>query len=251
MLRRLFVGILLAVLAPALAQTGPTVFAAASLADALRELDAAWQARGNLALRLNLAASSTLARQIEAGAGADLFISADEAWMDHLQARGLIVAETRVSPIGNTLVLVAPPGSGASVALVPGLDLRAALGPRGRLAVADPAHVPAGRYAQQALTALGAWPGVAPLLARAENVRAALLLVERGEAPLGIVYGTDAAASAGVRVVATFPHGSHAPVSYPFAIVTGRDSPRARLLLAFLTGPEARPVWQRHGFAAP
>lgn len=236
-------------LAPARAAPQPlTVMAAVSLADALRELCQAWAARGNPAPRLSLAASSALARQIEQGAPADLFASADEAWMDYLQERGLILPGTRVSPIGNRLVLIAPADQPGGVAPAPGADLLARLGPRGRLAVADPAHVPAGRYAEQALRALGLWDGLAPRLARAENVRAALLLVERGEAPLGIVYATDAAASPGVRALGAFPDGSHAPVAYPFALTRHGDRPEARSLLAFLTGPEAAPVWRRFGF---
>jgi molybdate transport system substrate-binding protein len=233
---------------------GVTVFAAASLTDALRALAQEWGGvRGNAAPRLSFAASSALARQIEQGAPADLFLSADEPWMDYVQQRGLILPETRVSPIGNALVLVAPASAGAaptSVALARGgTDLAALLGPGGRLATGDPAHVPVGRYAQAALSWMGQWDAVAPRLARADNVRAALLLVERGEAPLGIVYATDAAASQEVRVVGTFPAGSHPPITYPFALTRrAAGSAAARDLLAFLTGPEAAPTWQRFGF---
>lgn len=232
------------------AQTPVTVFAAASLADAMRLLAAEWAARGHPAPRISLAASSTLARQIEQGAGADLFLSADEGWMDHLQQRNLILAETRRSPIGNALALVTPADQPRQVTLARGTDLLALLGPRGRLAVGDPAHVPAGRYAQAALEWMGQWAALAPRLARAENVRAALLLVERGEAPFGIVYSTDAAASAGVALAGLFPPGSHPPVTYPFALTRrAADNAAARAFLDFLAGPEAAPTWRRLGFS--
>jgi molybdate transport system substrate-binding protein len=257
--RRALLAALLAAPAWRAAQAQPgaaplTVFAAASLSEALRELAAQWAAQGHPAPRLSLAASSALARQIEQGAGADLFLSADEPWMDHLQARGLIVESTRVSPIGNRLVLVAPAGPGQPVDLRRGTDLAALLGPGGRLAVGDPAHVPAGRYAQAALQWLGQWEALLPRLARAENVRAALLLVERGEAPLGIVYATDAAASRRVRVVGSFPPGSHEPITYPFAVTrhaqqSPQHSAQAHAFHAVLSGAAAHPVWQRHGFS--
>lgn len=234
---------------PARAQAPVTVFAAASLADAMRLVGAEWAARGQPAPRVSLAASSTLARQIEQGAAADLFLSADEAWMDHLQQRNLILTETRRSPIGNALALITPADQPRPVALAPGTDLLALLGPRGRLAVGDPAHVPAGRYAQAALDWLGQWQALAPRLARAENVRAALLLVERGEAPFGIVYATDAAASARVAVAGMFPAGSHPPVTYPFALTRrAAGNAAARAFLDFLAGPEAAPTWRRLGF---
>ncbi len=234
---------------PARAQEPVTVFAAASLTDALRALAAEWQSRGRPAPRLSLAASSALARQIEQGAPADLFMSADEAWADYLQQRNLLADGTRSSPIGNSLVLVAPASAARPVALAQGTDLAALLGPGGRIATGDPAHVPAGRYAQAALTWMGQWDAIAPRLARADNVRSALLLVERGEAPFGIVYATDAAGS-GVRIVGTFPAGSHPPVTYPFALTRRAEgNAGARALLAFLTGPEAAPAWQRFGFS--
>ena len=250
--------LLLAALAgsPALAQPAAplTVFAAASLQDALRALEPAWRAAapGNAPVRLSSAASSTLARQIEQGAPADLFLSADEPWMDYVAQRGLILAETRVSPLGNALVLVAPADSPvAPFRIGPGTDLAALLGRQGRLATGDPAHVPAGIYARAALESLGQWAAIAPRLARAENVRAALLLVERGEAPLGIVYRTDAQATAGVKLLGSFPPGSHPPITYPFA-VTRRAAGRAAAsaLLAFLAGPGAAGTWRRFGFTA-
>ncbi len=250
MLRRTILAAALA--RPAAAQEPVTAFAAASLQDGLRALGAAWAARGNAPPRFSFAASSALARQVEQGAPADLFMSADEAWMDYLQARGLIVEGTRTAALGNALVLVAPAASAAQVALGRGADLLALLGPGGRIAAGDPAHVPAGRYAQAALEWLGQWPALAPRLARADNVRAALLLVERGEAPLGIVYATDAAASRGVRVLAAFPAESHPPIAYPFALTRrAAGNAAARDFLAFALSPAAAATWQRLGFTLP
>ena len=220
-----------------------TVFAAASLTNALQEIVA-----GRTDVRFSFAASSTLARQIEQGAAADLFLSADEAWMDYLVQRGLIAPETRIAPLSNALVLVAPAGQAKPVTLAPGLDLAALLGPGGRLVTGDPAHVPVGRYARQALEKLGLWAVAESRLARAENVRAALLLVERGEAPYGIVYSTDAAITRKVKVVATFPADSHPPISYPMAVVKSRDGPAARALLAELSGPAAKAIYAKNGF---
>lgn len=232
------------------AQEPLTIFAAASLQDAMRDLGAQWQARGNAAARFSFAASSALARQIEQGAPADIFMSADEPWMDYVQQRNLIVNATRVSPIGNSLSLIAPANSTARVTLARGTDLLALLGPNGRIATGDPAHVPVGRYAQAALEWMGQWQAVAPRLARADNVRAALLLVARGEAPFGIVYETDAKASQGVRTVAIFPAESHAPVTYPFAITRrAENNAAARALFAFVTSGDATPTWQRLGFS--
>jgi molybdate transport system substrate-binding protein len=224
-----------------------TVYAAASLTDALNEIGGLWVTRGNPAPKFSFAASSTLARQIENGAPAEIFVSADEDWMDYLATRRLIVKETRTSRLSNRLVLVAPADRAQRIDVKPGFDLAGLLG-KGRLATGDPASVPVGRYAQAALISLGVWAIAEPRLARAENVRAALALVERGEAPLGIVYATDAAMARGVRVVAAFPPGSHPPVSYPFALVAGRDTPPARALLAFVVGGEARAVYEKFGF---
>ena len=239
--------------APSLAQAQEvTVMAASSLTDAMRELGQAWAAKGHPAPRFVFAASSVLARQIEQGAPAGIFASADEPWADYLEQRNLLVPGTRTSPLGNQLVLIAParqpddlPGG---IALTLGANLLARLGPDGRIATGDPASVPVGKYAEAALKSLGIWDALAPRLARADNVRSALLLVERGEAPLGIVYSTDAAASEGVRIVGTFPEGTHPPITYPFALVQG-DQPEARALLAFLTGPEAAPVYRKLGFS--
>lgn len=232
------------------AQEGPVVFAAASLTDALRALAEQWRAQGHPAPRLSFAASSALARQIEQGAPADLFLSADEPWMDYVQQRGLILDASRTSPLANALVLIAPAASPqAAVTLERGSDLLAMAGPDGRIATGDPAHVPAGKYAEAALRWMGQWERVSPRLARADNVRSALLLVERGEAPLGIVYATDAAASRAVRVVGTFPAGSHPPVTYPFALTRRAEGDAgARALLDFLSGPQAADTWRRFGF---
>ncbi|MBI0537598.1 molybdate ABC transporter substrate-binding protein [Roseomonas sp. KE2513] len=232
------------------AQEAVTVFAAASLTDAMRALGETWRGRGQPLPRFSFAASSALARQMEQGAPADIFASADEPWMDYVAERDLILPETRISPLANALVLVAPADRALPpVALARGMDLLTLLGPNGRLATGDPSNVPVGKYAQAALTWMGAWEAIGPRLARADNVRSALLLVERGEAPLGIVYATDAAASRGVRVVGTFPAESHPPVTYPFALARrAAGNAQARAFLAFVTGGEAAETYQRFGF---
>jgi len=241
--------LLLLSLAPAFAQAQPvTVFAAASLTDAFRDLDPLWRAAGHAPLRLSFASSSTLARQIEQGAPANLFASADEQWADYLDKRGLLAPGTRVNLLSNELVLVVPRERARQFDISPALDLAALLGPTGRIATGDPAHVPVGIYAKQALIKLGLWAAVEPRLAPTEDVRSALLLVERGEAPAGIVYATDAAASPAVAVAGVFPAGSHEPVTYPFAIVRDGDTPEAQALLAFLSGPQARDVFAKRGF---
>jgi molybdate transport system substrate-binding protein len=215
-----------------------TVFAAISLQDALR-------AMARPGWRLAFAASSALARQMEQGAPADLFMSADEAWMDWAAARGLVVPASRLVVLSNTLVLVA--ATGAPRVAPEGLP-----GTTGRIALGDPAHVPAGRYAQEALQSLGLLGALAPRFARTENVRAALLLVERGEAPYAIVYATDALAAPGLRVAARFPERSHSPIRYPFALTpAGRNKPEAVSALAWLAGPDAAEGWRRHGFVLP
>lgn len=225
-----------------------TVFAAASLTNALEEIGRGYQARTGQPVRFSFAASSALARQIESGAPAAIFASADEAWMEYLVQRGLIVEATRVSPIGNRLVLIVPKDSAiADVALRPGVDLATLLGD-GRLATGDPDHVPVGHYARDALTALRAWAAIEPKLARAESVRGALSLVERGEAPLGIVYASDAQQSPAVRVVATFPENTHPPIVYPMAVVADHDTPATRALLAAMTDAEAPAIYRRFGF---
>jgi molybdate transport system substrate-binding protein len=219
----------------------PLVYAAASLADAL---PAAVAATG-LAARFSFAASSTLARQIDNGAPADLFASADEAWADYLAARGRLVPESRRSFLSNRLVVVAPASNATLLDLAAPGAFAARLG-AGRIATGDPAHVPAGRYAQQALTSLGLWALAEQRLARADSVRAALALVERGEAPLGIVYASDT--SPRTAIVATFPADSHTRIAYPFALVAGRDTAANRALLEALTSPPALAEFRKHGF---
>jgi molybdate transport system substrate-binding protein len=244
-----FVLLLCLLLAPLTARAQQlTVFAAASLTDAMKDVAALWVKAGHPAPSLSFAASSTLARQIEQGAPANLFASADEKWMDYLVGKNLIAADTRKDLLGNDLVLVVPANKPQHVAIGPGFDLAKLLGPTGRLAVGDPAHVPAGIYAEQALRKLGLWDSVSAHLARSDDVRSALLLVERGEAPAGIVYGTDAAVSKGVMVAGVFPANSHDPVSYPFAVTKSGDTPESRALLTFLDGPEARAVFVARGF---
>lgn len=225
-----------------------TVFAAASLTDAMKDISALWVKAGHQPVHLSFGSSSTLARQIEQGAPANVFASADLKWMDYLADKQLIVPETRKSLLGNDLVLVTGTGKTTQVSLTKGVDLLALLGADGRLATGDPQHVPVGIYAEQALKSLGVWDAIRPRLARTEDVRAALLLVERGEAPLGIVYATDAAASKGVRVAGTFPSSGHDPVTYPFAVTKAGDTPEARALLVFLAGEQARAAFEQRGF---
>jgi molybdate transport system substrate-binding protein len=219
------------------------VFAAASLKNALDEVNA--QAREKAVL--SYAASSVLAKQIESGAPAQLFISADLDWMDYLAQRSLIQPGTRRNLLGNRLVLVAPVGSAVQASVKAGIPLPLLLGPNGRLALGDPQHVPAGKYAKAALEKLGAWDGVAKRLAPAENVRAALAFVARGEAPLGIVYATDAAAEPRVRVVDGFPDGLHPPLVYPAALTVLAKAPAGEYLV-FLRSSAARRVFEKHGF---
>ncbi len=238
----------LAIAPAARAETPITVFAAASLTNVLEEIGQRYRALAGTPVRFSFAASSTLAKQIESGAQADIFASADEQWMSYLEERGRIPPGTRASRLGNALVLVTPASNPRSVDIRPGFDLAGLLG-RERLATGDPAHVPVGRYAEQALRHLGVWDQVAPKLARADNVRAALAFVERGEAPFGIVYATDAAAGAKVHVAGTFPADSHAPIRYPVAIVAGHDRPEVRRFLAFLNGPEAEAIYRKAGFS--
>jgi molybdate transport system substrate-binding protein len=222
------------------------VFAAASLTDALGELARIWEASSGTRVKLSFAASSLLARQIEAGSHADIFMSADQEWMDYLADRELIAESTRRDLVGNTLVLIAPADSNLRLEISQGFALADALR-GGRLSVADPDTVPAGRYAHAALVSLGVWQQVKDRLARADNVRGALNFVARGETPLGIVYATDAWIGEGVRIVETFPEDSHPPIRYPVA-ATESAVIEATAFLDFLEGSEAAPVWRRHGF---
>lgn len=233
---------------PAQAQReAPLVLAAASLQESLGDAADAWARRGHPRPILSFAASSALARQVLAGAPADLFISADEPWMDAVANKGLLRPGTRTRFLANRLVLIAPAGRGPVLPIRPGFPLARALG-QGRLAIADPAAVPAGRYGKAALQRLGVWASVADRLAPAENVRAALLRVERGETPLGIVYATDARASRGVRVVGTFPAASHPPITYPIARLRASTSRDAEPFRRFLLSPAGKAIFRRRGF---
>ncbi|MEQ8966140.1 MAG: molybdate ABC transporter substrate-binding protein [Azospirillaceae bacterium] len=224
-----------------------TVFAAASTKTALDEIVERFDAETGHTARVSFAGSSALARQIQQGAPADVFISANPDWMDRLEADGLIVAESRFDLLGNSIVLIAHGGETAPVALGPGPDLADMLGD-GRLAMALVDAVPAGIYGKAALESLGLWQSVAPKVAQADNVRAALALVATGEAPMGIVYATDATAEDDVTVVATFPPDTHPPIVYPAAAVAGRESPAAARFLDYLRGPAARAAFERQGF---
>jgi molybdate transport system substrate-binding protein len=240
-----------AVLGSALAQArDPLVFAAASLQDALNDVAAQWQRQSGRKATISYAASNNLIKQIEQGAPADIFFSADVDWMDYGQQHNLIKPETRTNLLGNRLVLVAPKNSAVSVDIRPGFDLAAALN-GGRLAMALVDAVPAGKYGKAALEKLGVWDGVKDKIAQAENVRAALLFVERGEAPLGIVYQTDAASDPGVKIVGTFPADSHPPIIYPVALTKNSASPDGLTFLNFIRSPAARPAIERQGFTIP
>jgi molybdate transport system substrate-binding protein len=222
------------------------VYAAASLTDALQELSTAYEKTAHVKVKSSFDSSSVLARQIEAGAPADVFLSADTKWMDYLQGRDLIQAGSRKDLLGNRLVLIAPAQSQIQLKIAPHFPLVAALGD-GHLATGDPDSVPAGRYARSALTQLGVWDEVAPRLARAENVRVALLYVTRGEAPLGIVYASDALIDKGVRVVDTFPEDTHEPIVYPIALTKSAKKQTAGFV-AYLRGPQARDTFVKYGF---
>jgi molybdate transport system substrate-binding protein len=225
---------------------GVLVFAAASLANVLTDLDEAFTARTGIRVTSSLAASSTLAKQVEAGAPADVYFSADLQWMDYLEQRGLLRPGSRRDVVGNSLVLIAPAASPLRVRIAPGFNLAKLLG-GGHLAIADPDSVPAGIYGREALQKLGVWNSIAPRMVRAENVRAALEYVARGDAPLGIVYRTDALVEKQVRIVGVFPASSHAPIVYPVAL-TRRAGGAAARYLAFITSADARPIFRKWGF---
>lgn len=247
-IRGALLAILLAVCGQVQAQPrGPLILAAASLQEALTDAGNAWVARRHARPVLSFAASSALARQVEAGAPADLFLSADDEWMNHLAARHLVNTRTRAAFLSNRLVLIAPAATATRLAIRPGMPIAAALR-GGRLAIADPDAVPAGRYARTALTRLGVWPSVQSRIARAENVRAAMALVERGAAPLGIVYATDARASRRVRVLGTFPAATHPPITYPLALLSASRHPDAEAFRRFLLSREGKAIFARRGF---
>lgn len=242
--------LLLALIAtlPVRAEPPVRILAAVSTTNVLTEVIQAFTTREKIEVIPVFAASSALAKQVENGAPANLFLSADERWMDYLSDRRLIVASSRADLLGSRLVLIAPADSMTKLVIAPGFPLAAALGD-GRLAVGDPDHVPAGAYAKAALESLKVWPAVEGKLARTDSVRGVLAFVERGEAPFGIVYSTDAAISRKVRIVGEFPEASHPPVRYPVALVAGQDGAAARTFLTFLRSAEARAIFQRHGFA--
>ncbi len=251
-------GVLLMVLllpASAVAQTvpaplsdAPLVFAAASLRDVLQEVGESWRAQGGGRLRFSFAGTPALARQLEQGAPADLFVSADERWMAWAVERGLVQAGSVATLLGNRLVLVAPAATAAEIRLVPGIDLGATLGASGRLAIADAASVPAGRYGKAALTSLGAWDAVQNRLAMTGNVRAALALAARGEVPLALVYDSDARREPRVRVVGVFPADAHPPIRYLMALVGSAPSAQARAFHAYLRSDAAARIFASHGF---
>ena len=227
-----------------------TVFAAASLTNVLQDIGDSFTAESKIPVRFSFAASSALARQIESGAPADIFMSADQEWMDYLQKRGLLAPETRVNLVSNELVLIAPSASTVTLSIKPGFGLAAALGKSGRLATGDPASVPVGKVAQAALTKLGVWGSVSSRIAAGDSVRTALAFVARGEAPLGIVYSTDAKVEPRVRIVAVFPASSHDPITYPVA-ATKSAGPDAVAFLVYLRGAKAGAVLEKAGFGKP
>jgi molybdate transport system substrate-binding protein len=223
-----------------------TVFAAASLKNALDDIAAEYRRETGQRVSVSYAASSALARQIEQGAPAEVFVSADLDWMDYLEQRNLIKPETRRNLLGNRIVLVAPAETAKLVELKPGA-LAGTLG-RGRLAMAAAASVPGGKYGKAALENLGLWKEVADRIAEAENVRAALTFVSRGEAPLGIVYETDARAEPKVAIVARFPETSHPPIVYPAALTVSARSEGSNRFLAVLRDPKSAAIFAREGF---
>jgi molybdate transport system substrate-binding protein len=223
------------------------VFAAASLASVLDEIGTAYTQQTQKRVKFSYAASSALARQLEAGSRADVFLSADLEWMDYVQARNLIDRSTRRNLLNNRLVLVAPADSKIELKIAPGFALGAALGSNGRLATGDPDSVPVGKYARSALTSLGVWNEVADRLVRADNVRSALAFIARGETPLGIVYETDARVEKRVRIVDFFPADSHPPIVYPVA-VTAHASPAARQFVEYLQSAPVQEAFKRYGF---
>jgi len=225
-----------------------TVFAAASLTNALQEIATQYQKKTGIEVVSSFASSSVLARQIDQGAPADLFISADQQWMDDVVGKNSVVTRTRYTLLGNDLVLIAPKSDAAKTVTINNQTDWKSLLKGERLAVGDPDHVPAGIYAKEALQKLGAWDALSPQLAPANNVRAALALVERNETPYGIVYGSDAVASEKVQVVGRFPEDSHKPVEYPMAIVKDHQNATVEAFYNYLQGPDAAAVFKQYGF---
>ena len=239
-------GLLLFSAASAWAQTNVTVFAASSLTDSMKAVADAYQAKTGTKVTLSFGGSNTLAQQIDQGASADVFMSADSDWMDFLQKNNRIAPETRKNLLGNRLVLIGGSGS-AALAIAPHFDLAGAL-KGGKLALADPNSVPAGKYGKAALTQLGVWDSVADKIAPAENVRVALEYVSRGESPYGIVYETDARVDPTVHVVGVFPENSHPPIVYPVALIK-TAVPAAKDFLAYLSGSDSKAIFEKAGFS--
>ncbi len=238
-----------AALAPATARAADViVFAAASLKNALDDVTTRYLNQTGKSVTVSYAATSTLAHQIEQGAPADIFFSADEAWMDYAAEHKLIQPDTRRTLLGNQIVLVVPRSSPATIAIGPGMDLAGFLGSDGHLAMANTDSVPAGKYGKAALQSLGVWDSVAARVVQADNVRAALAFVARGEAPAGIVYATDAIAEPGVRVVGPFPDDSHPRILYPVALTATATNPDANAFLAFVESDAAKPAFEKQGF---
>ena len=229
------------------AETGPVMFfAAASLADVLPIIEKQYEAAGGGKVIFSFAASGVLAKQIEASAGVDIFMSADNVWMDHLDNKGFVQKASRKNLLGNHLVLVGPKDTKTALTILQNFPLKQALA-GGRLAIGDPASVPAGNYAKAALTSLGVWHGISDQVANGENVRVVLQYVARGEAPLGIVYTTDAMAEPGVKIIADFPQNSYSPITYPIALT--KDAwPEAAKFVTYLSGPVATAIFQKAGF---
>lgn len=224
------------------------ILAAASLKNALDEASAAWTRQTGKTTRISYASSAALARQVEGGIPADIFISADVPWMDYVAERKLIKPASRFDFLGNQIVLIAAKDSRIDLEIDKGFNLRGALGNDGRLAMGNVDAVPAGRYGKAALEHLGVWPSVSDRVAQAENVRMALTLVSRGEAPLGIVYTTDAASDPAVRIVGTFPAASHPAIIYPMALLSISTSPDAQAFVDYLKTPAAKPFFEKQGF---
>lgn len=237
-------------LSPTQAQRGDVVvFAAASMKNALDAINDQWHRETGKKATISYAASSALARQIEQGAPAQIFISADVDWMDYVAKKNLIKTETRTNLLGNRIVLIAPKDKAQAIAIGAGFDLARLLGD-GRLAMANVDAVPAGKYGKAALEKLGVWVGISGKVAQAENVRAALLLVSRSEAAAGIVYQTDAAADPNVKIIGIFPEDTHPPIIYPIALTAGAAHPDAAAFLAHLKSDKARPLFEAQGFTA-
>lgn len=233
---------------PARAQGGDVlVFAAASLKNALDAVNAQWTKETGKKASISYAASSALAKQIEQGAPAQMFISADLDWMDYVAKKNLIKPDTRSNLLGNRIVLIAPKDKAQPIEIKPGFDLAKVLG-EGRLAMASVEAVPAGKYGKAALEKLEVWPSVSSKVAQAENVRAALLLVSRGEAPAGIVYQTDAAADPNVKIIGTFPENTHPPIIYPIALTASASHPDVAAFLAYIKSGKAKSLFEAEGF---